>query len=56
LDLKQKQANILEAISGRKQAELARKQADATGRQSNIIMVFTVVTVIFVSYHFKEIF
>ncbi|KAI9869299.1 MAG: hypothetical protein M1813_000088 [Trichoglossum hirsutum] len=42
LDLKQKQANILEAVSGRKQAE-------DTAKQGNTIMVFTLVTIIFVS-------
>ncbi|KAH0565988.1 hypothetical protein GP486_000615 [Trichoglossum hirsutum] len=45
LDLKQKQANILEAVSGRKQAE-------DTARQGNTIMVFTIVTIIFLPMSF----
>lgn len=42
LDLKQKQANINEAKSAREQSHAAAKQADT-------IMVFTAVTVLFVS-------
>jgi hypothetical protein len=42
LDLKQKQANILEAASG-------LQQAKESARQGKIILVFTLVTVIFVS-------
>lgn len=42
LDLKQKQANINEAKSVREQSHAAAKQADT-------IMVFTAVTVLFVS-------
>lgn len=40
LDLKQKQVNINEAVS-------SRKQAESTAMQGNYIMVFTIVTVIF---------
>lgn len=42
LNLKQKQANIVEA-------EFARKQSEETSKQSDTIMVFTVVTILFVS-------
>ncbi|KKK12297.1 hypothetical protein ARAM_001383 [Aspergillus rambellii] len=47
LDLKQKQASI-------KEAETGRKQAEDTGKQANTIMVFTVVTIIFVSSKTSE--
>ncbi|OAL23957.1 hypothetical protein AYO20_10807 [Fonsecaea nubica] len=43
LDLKQKDANILEAAE-------ARKQAEATTKQGRTIMVFTIVTIIFVRH------
>lgn len=46
LDLKQKQANIVEA-------EFARKQSEDTAKQSDTIMVFTVVTILFVSAYFR---
>jgi len=70
LDLKQKQANVSEAFSARKQAEytsdqaksaaayakdqaeqarLARQQSEETARQGRTVMLFTVVTIIFVS-------
>ncbi|KUL88913.1 hypothetical protein ZTR_03483 [Talaromyces verruculosus] len=52
LDLRQKQATIKEAEWGRKQAELGRRQQEATSKQSNIIMVFTVVTIIFLPLSF----
>jgi Mg2+ and Co2+ transporter CorA len=42
LDLKQKQANIVEA-------KYTRKQSDDTAVQGDTIMVFTVVTILFVS-------
>lgn len=42
LDLKQRGANLAEA-------QWTRKQAEETARQGNIIMVFTIVTIIFVS-------
>jgi hypothetical protein len=42
VDLKQKQANIDEAIS-------ARLQAEDTARQGTVILVFTIVTIVFVS-------
>ncbi|KAJ5214905.1 ankyrin [Penicillium chermesinum] len=42
LDLKQKQANITEA-------QYSRKQSDDTATQSDTVMVFTVVTILFVS-------
>lgn len=43
LNLKQKQANIMEA-------QFAREQSEETARQSVTIMVFTVVTILFVSW------
>ena len=84
LDLKQKQANISEALSARKQAEniadqsriaaghakdgarqaelgveqsallveqaaLAGKQAEETARQGKTLLVFTIITIVFVS-------
>ncbi|KGO38351.1 hypothetical protein PEXP_100890 [Penicillium expansum] len=42
LDLKQKQANIVEA-------EFSRKQSEDTAKQSDTIMAFTVVTILFIS-------
>lgn len=42
LDLKQKQANIFEA-------EYTRKQSEDTAIQGDTVMVFTVVTILFVS-------
>lgn len=55
IDLKQKQANFSEAISARELArqtaentELQIKQAQETTRQGKTLMVFTVVTIIFV--------
>lgn len=42
LDLKQKQANIIEA-------ESSRKQSEDTAKQSDTITVFTLVTILFVS-------
>lgn len=70
LDLKQKQANVSEALSARKQAEntthhaenasesarksmglaeLANEQSQETARQGKTVMLFTVITIIFVS-------
>ncbi|OBT66503.1 hypothetical protein VE03_03603 [Pseudogymnoascus sp. 23342-1-I1] len=45
LDLKQKQANLSEAQS-------ARKQADATASQGTTLMVFTIVTIVFLPMSF----
>ncbi|KAJ6177983.1 hypothetical protein N7519_008444 [Penicillium mononematosum] len=45
LDLKQKQANIVEA-------EFARKQSEDTAKQSDTIMAFTVVTILFLPASF----
>ena len=42
LDLKQQQANVLEARQSRKQAVIAAKQG-------KVVLVFTVVTIVFVS-------
>jgi Mg2+ and Co2+ transporter CorA len=49
LDLKQKNANISEAVESRKQAVQTRIQAEETTKQGRTIMVFTIVTIIFVS-------
>lgn len=67
--MKQKQANVSEALSARKQAEittqqaekaaeyaekgvdeatLARTQAEETARQGRTVLLFTVITIIFV--------
>ena len=48
LDLKQKQANASEARSARKQAEDTAVQAEQTTKQGKTVLVFTVVTIIFV--------
>jgi hypothetical protein len=44
MDLKQKQASLIEAL-------YARESARDTARQGKTIIVFTVVTIIFVSSH-----
>lgn len=41
MDLRQKHANLSEA-------KFARKQAEETAKQGNTIMVFTIVTILFV--------
>ncbi|KLJ07588.1 hypothetical protein EMPG_16946 [Blastomyces silverae] len=77
LDLKQKQNNVSEALSARKQAENAsmqaeatkqlterglenadfsRKQADESIRQGRTVLVFTVVTIIFLPLSFMAAF
>ncbi|EEH10557.1 serine/threonine-protein kinase ripk4 [Histoplasma capsulatum G186AR] len=77
LDLKQKQNNVSEALSARKQAEnasqqaratkdlterglenadLARQQADESIRQGRTVLVFTVVTIIFLPLSFMAAF
>ena len=69
LDLKQKQANVVEALSASKQAEaskdqliqaneqtreqvnlakLVKKDSEVAARQGRTVMLFTVVTIIFV--------
>ncbi|KAL4951389.1 hypothetical protein BDW69DRAFT_201455 [Aspergillus filifer] len=45
LDLRQKQASI-------KEAKFGRKQANDTAKQGNIIMVFTIVTIVFLPLSF----
>ncbi|KAL4883005.1 hypothetical protein BJY04DRAFT_216723 [Aspergillus karnatakaensis] len=59
LDLKQKQANLIEARFARQQAENTAKQAETTARQaensarqSEIIMVFPMVTIVFLPLSF----
>lgn len=42
LDMKQKQANVVEAY-------LARKASEVAGEQNRAIMIFTIFTIIFVS-------
>jgi hypothetical protein len=56
LDLKQKQASVVEAEKSRESAQqqavlsaAAANQAEATNRQGNTLMVFTLTTVVFVS-------
>lgn len=56
LDLKQKQASVSEAFSAREQARIsagyAQKQADQaeeTAKQGSTLILFTVVTIVFVS-------
>ncbi|KAH8774561.1 hypothetical protein F5883DRAFT_15667 [Diaporthe sp. PMI_573] len=70
IDLKQKQANFSEAISARKlaretakntelqikQSEELSKQAEETARQGKTLMVFTVVTIIFLPLSFMAAF
>ncbi|KAL2783079.1 hypothetical protein BJX66DRAFT_345275 [Aspergillus keveii] len=51
LDLKQKQANLTEAKFARQQAHDTAKQAQETAKQTDTIVVFTVVTIVFVGYH-----
>jgi hypothetical protein len=58
IDLKQKQANSFEASAARVQAEstteharFQRLQTEETSKQSKTLLVFTVVTIVFVSKH-----
>lgn len=55
LDLKQKQANLNQALMStnhagamKKQLDLLTKQAEESDKQSKALMVFTVVTIVFV--------
>jgi len=48
LDLRQKDANLQEALSARLASDDAAKQAEATAKQGRTILVFTVVTIVFV--------
>jgi uncharacterized membrane protein (DUF106 family) len=54
LDLQQKEASLAEVRSSNRQAELAADQAEETQAQSRILMLFTVVTIIFVSAYLKR--
>ncbi|KAI1409325.1 hypothetical protein F5Y13DRAFT_92301 [Hypoxylon sp. FL1857] len=63
LDLKQKQASISEAISARKQAENSAhyaqqqaEQAEETAKQGRTLMLFTVVTILFLPLSFMAAF
>jgi hypothetical protein len=49
LDLKSKQANVSEARSQRHQAEAAVKQGKETAKQGKAILLFTIITIAFVS-------
>jgi hypothetical protein len=49
LDVKQKNTNILEAAAARHQANKTRFQAEQTAKQGRTILVFTIVTIVFVS-------
>ncbi|PGH07632.1 hypothetical protein GX51_01641 [Blastomyces parvus] len=55
LDLKQKQNNVSEAL-GLENADLARNQADESIRQGRTVLVFTVVTIIFLPLSFMAAF
>jgi hypothetical protein len=48
LDLKQKQANVVEARSQRHQAQESAKLAKETTKQGRAILLFTMITIIFV--------
>ena len=57
LDLKQKQANIDEALAGAQQGEIAVKQGTVAARhmivasrQGAVVLIFTLVTIIFVGF------
>ena len=52
LDMKQKQASIVEAHLARDQLTLAREQTEAAVEQSHVIMIFTIVTIIFLPLSF----
>ncbi|KAH0533884.1 hypothetical protein FGG08_007498 [Glutinoglossum americanum] len=52
LDLKQKEANVSEARSGNLQAQAAYLQAQTAQRQGKTILIFTVVTIIFLPLNF----
>ncbi|KAI0840804.1 hypothetical protein F5Y06DRAFT_261804 [Hypoxylon sp. FL0890] len=63
LDLKQKQASISEAFSARKQAEnsvhyaqMQAEQAQETAKQGRTLMLFTVVTILFLPLSFMAAF
>lgn len=49
LDLQQKEETLREAQYSNQQAAAAREQADETAAQSQILFLFTIVTIIFVS-------
>ncbi|CAI6340753.1 unnamed protein product [Periconia digitata] len=51
LDLQQKEETLEEAHHSNQQAAAARKQADAVQAQSQILLLFTVVTIVFFSNH-----
>ncbi|KAL4878743.1 hypothetical protein BJY04DRAFT_220810 [Aspergillus karnatakaensis] len=52
MDLKQKQANVTEAKFARQQAKDTAKQTEAMKRQSDTLVVFTVVTIVFLPLSF----
>jgi hypothetical protein len=52
LDLQQKEDNLHEAQTSNKQAQLAQEQSVETSAQSNIIMLFTLVTIVFLPLSF----
>lgn len=53
LDLQQREDNLHEARSANELARLTQEQADETQAQSRILMLFTVVTIVFVSGSLK---
>ncbi|KAL4905602.1 hypothetical protein BDW74DRAFT_177971 [Aspergillus multicolor] len=52
LDLKHKQANLLEVKFARQHAKAAEKQAADTAKQGDTLLVFTVVTIVFLPLSF----
>jgi len=52
LDMKQKQASIVEAHLARKQTHLTHKQTEAAVEQSRVFLIFTVITIIFLPLSF----
>lgn len=50
LDLQQKEESLNKVRSSNELARLARKQADETEAQSQILLLFTIVTIVFVSH------
>ncbi|KAK3170675.1 hypothetical protein OEA41_002757 [Lepraria neglecta] len=52
LDMKQKQASIVEAHLAREQTILTRQQTGAAVEQARIVMIFTIVTIIFLPLSF----
>ena len=52
MDIKQKQANVAEAMQARRQAEASAHHTEIAAQHSRIILLFTVVTIIFLPMSF----